>query len=73
MSTEDKKFYMAAFLRGTKGKEFSLEENKSERLKTLNDFYSEFLGEQYKRRAPITKDDYTYYTTVNHLKKHGVL
>ena len=64
---------MAAFVRGHKGKEFTLEENKSNRLKHLNDYYAEFLSEQYKRRAPLTKDEYTYLSTVKHLKRNGIL
>lgn len=64
---------MASFLRGLKGKEFCLDNNESDKLKKLNDFYADYLGEQYKRRKVFTKDDYNYRTTVNHLKKNGIL
>ena len=64
---------MAPFLRGQKGKEFTLEAPRGERLQHLNDFYTDFVGEQYKRRAPFTKDEYNYQKTVNHLKRNGLL
>ena len=64
---------MGTFLRGLKGREFNLEPNKSDKLKHLNDFYADFLSEQYKRRSPLTKDDYTYQSTVKHLKRNGIL
>lgn len=64
---------MAAFLRGQKGREFCLDNNNSGRLKQLNDFYENYLSEQYKRRTPMLPDDYRYRTMVNHLKKNNIL
>jgi len=64
---------MAPFLRGQKGKEFTLEAPKGERLQHLNEFYTDFVGEQYKRRVPFTKDEYNYQKVVSHLKRNGIL
>lgn len=73
LSASDKKLYMAAFLRGQKGKEFCLDSNQSERLKKLNDFYEDYLSEQYKRRTPMLPDDYRYRAMVHHLKRNNIL
>lgn len=73
LSEADKKVYMAAFLRGQKGREFSLDTNGSDRLKKLNDFYEDYLKEQYKRRVPMLPDDYRYRSMVNHLKRNNIL
>lgn len=56
-----------------KPRDQSLDKNKSEHLKKLNDFYGEFISEQHKRRQVFTKDDYNYLMSVKHMKKNGIL
>jgi hypothetical protein len=45
----------------------------SNKLKYLNDFYSDYMAEQYKRRLPYTKDEYNYQTAVHHMKRNKIL
>lgn len=54
-------------------KDYSLEANPSEKLRKLNEFYSEFMSEQNKRKKPFTKDDYNYLASVKHMKTNGIL